>query len=101
MHTAYLKETRPLALSRKRDAWLLIGAASAGFILLALVVAGLILAAKRKRAHSAVAAPPSHHILRKKQEYIQATAGVDNNACSTSEMEIKVCKEISVTVWKI
>ncbi|KAK9299649.1 hypothetical protein QLX08_007441 [Tetragonisca angustula] len=85
----YLKETRPLALSRKRDAWLLIGAASAGFILLALVVAGLILVAKRKRAHSAVAAPPSHHILRKKQEYIQATAGVDNNACSTSEMEIK------------
>ncbi|KAK1129528.1 hypothetical protein K0M31_019250 [Melipona bicolor] len=85
----YLKETRPLALSRKRDAWLLIGAASAGFILLALVVAGLILAAKRKRAHSAVAAPPSHHILRKKQEYIQATAGIDNNACSTSEMEIK------------
>ncbi|KOX79442.1 hypothetical protein WN51_02707 [Melipona quadrifasciata] len=85
----YLKETRPLALSRKRDAWLLIGAASAGFILLALVVAGLILAAKRKRAHSAVAAPPSHQILRKKQEYIQATAGIDNNACSTSEMEIK------------
>ncbi|XP_043598516.1 uncharacterized protein LOC122574688 isoform X1 [Bombus pyrosoma] len=85
----YLKETRPLALSRKRDAWLLIGAASAGFILLALVVTGLVLAAKRKRAHSAVAAPPSHHVLRKKQEYIQAAAGLDNNACSTSEMEIK------------
>ncbi|XP_017756666.1 PREDICTED: uncharacterized protein LOC108548307 isoform X2 [Eufriesea mexicana] len=85
----YLKETRPLALSRKRDAWLLIGAASAGFILLALVVLGLILAAKRKRAHSAVAAPPSHHTLKKNREYIQATAGLDNNACSTSEMEIK------------
>ncbi|XP_006562053.1 uncharacterized protein LOC725992 isoform X2 [Apis mellifera] len=42
---------------------------------------------KRKRAHSAVAAPPSHHILKKKREYIQAT--LDNNACSTSEMEIK------------
>lgn len=83
----YLKETRPLALSRKRDAWLLIGAASAGFILLAFVVMGLIFAAKRKRAHSAVAAPPSHHILKKKREYIQAT--LDNNACSTSEMEIK------------
>lgn len=83
-----MKETRPLALSRKRDAWLLIGATSAGFILLAFVVIGLIFAAKRKRAHSAVAAPPSHHILKKKREYIQAT--VDNNACSTSEMEIKV-----------
>ncbi|XP_043788092.1 uncharacterized protein LOC122712461 isoform X2 [Apis laboriosa] len=42
---------------------------------------------KRKRTHSAVAAPPSHHILKKKREYIQTT--VDNNACSTSEMEIK------------
>ncbi|CAK9821273.1 hypothetical protein ANTRET_LOCUS36 [Anthophora retusa] len=84
----YLKETRPLALSRKRDAWLLIGAASAGFILLALVLAGLILAAKRKRAHSAVAAPPSHNILQKKREYIRTTASLDN-AFSTSEMEIK------------
>ncbi|CAK9813164.1 hypothetical protein ANTPLA_LOCUS7718 [Anthophora plagiata] len=84
----YLKETRPLALSRKRDAWLLIGAASAGFILLALVLAGLILAAKRKRAHSAVAAPPSHNILQKKRKYIQTTASLDN-AFSTSEMEIK------------
>lgn len=83
-----MKETRPLALSRKRDAWLLIGAASVGFILLAFVVIGLIFAAKRKRTHSAVAAPPSHHILKKKREYIQTT--VDNNACSTSEMEIKV-----------
>lgn len=94
MYIAYLKETRPLALSRKRDAWLLIGAASAGFILLALVVTGLVLAAKRKRAHSAVAAPPSHHVLRKKQEYIQAATGLDNNACSTSEMEIKVCEKL-------
>ncbi|KOC61153.1 hypothetical protein WH47_04419 [Habropoda laboriosa] len=84
----YLKETRPLALSRKRDAWLLIGAASAGFILLALVLAGLILAAKRKRAHSAVAAPPNQNILKKKREYIQANASLDN-AFSTSEMEIK------------
>ncbi|CAL7941770.1 unnamed protein product [Xylocopa violacea] len=85
----YLRETRPLALSRKRDAWLLIGAASAGFILLALVVVGLVLAAKRKRAHSAVAAPPSQHILKKKREYAQAAAGLDNNAFSASELEIK------------
>ncbi|XP_076390699.1 uncharacterized protein LOC100883637 isoform X3 [Megachile rotundata] len=83
----YLKETQPLALSRRRDAWLLIGAASAGFILLALVVAGLILAAKRKRAHSAVAAPPNHHILKKKRDYIQATADLDN--AFSSEVEAK------------
>ncbi|XP_029039183.2 uncharacterized protein LOC114874237 isoform X1 [Osmia bicornis bicornis] len=84
----YLKETQPLALSRRRDAWLLIGAASAGFILLALIVAGLIFAAKRKRAHSAVAAPPTHHLLKKKRDYIQATADLDN-AFSTSEVEAK------------
>ncbi|XP_017877266.1 uncharacterized protein LOC108623338 [Ceratina calcarata] len=85
----YLKETRPLALSRKRDAWLLIGAASVGFILLAFIVLGLIVAAKRKRSHSAVAAPPSQHTLKKNREYIQATGGLDNNAFSTSELDIK------------
>lgn len=87
--TAYLKESRPLALSRKRDAWLLIGAASAGVILLILVLAGLILAAKRKRAHSAVVAPPNKSILKKEREYVTAT-GLDNAGFSTSETEIKV-----------
>lgn len=89
MCTAYLKETHPLALSRKRDVWLLIGAASAGFILLALVVLGLILAAKRKRTLSAVAAPPSQNVSKKKREYVHASAGLDN-AFSTPEMEVKV-----------
>ncbi|XP_032678563.1 uncharacterized protein LOC116847568 isoform X2 [Odontomachus brunneus] len=85
----YLKESRPLALSRQRDAWLLIGAASAGVILLIMVLTGLILAAKRKRAHSAVVAPPNRSILKKEREYVTATPGLDNTAFSTSETEIK------------
>ncbi|CAL1674160.1 unnamed protein product [Lasius platythorax] len=85
----YLKESRPLALSRKRDAWLLIGAASAGVVLLILVLTGLILAAKRKRAHSAVVAPPNRSILKKEREYAATTPGLDNAAFSTSETEIK------------
>ncbi|XP_076684315.1 uncharacterized protein LOC143377172 isoform X3 [Andrena cerasifolii] len=83
----YLKESQPLALSRKRDAWLLVGAAGAGFILLAFILAGLIFTAKRKRAHSAVAAPLNRSILKKKQDY--ASAGPDNVAFSTSQREIK------------
>ncbi|XP_029679452.1 uncharacterized protein LOC115245321 [Formica exsecta] len=86
----YLKESRPLALSRKRDAWLLlIGAASAGVILLILVLTGLILAAKKKRAHSAAVAPPNRSILKKEREYAATTPGLDNAAFSTSETEIK------------
>ncbi|XP_014471715.1 PREDICTED: uncharacterized protein LOC106742875 isoform X2 [Dinoponera quadriceps] len=85
----YLKESRPLALSRQRDAWLLIGAASAGVVLLIMVLTGLILAAKRKRAHSAVVAPPNRSILKKEREYVTATPGLDNAAFSTSETEVK------------
>lgn len=87
---AYLKESIPLALSRRRDAWLLIGAAGAGVVLLIIVLVGLILAAKRKRAHSAVVAPPNKSILKKEREYGTATSGFDNTAFSTSETEIKV-----------
>ncbi|KYQ49782.1 hypothetical protein ALC60_11130 [Trachymyrmex zeteki] len=85
----YLKESIPLALSRRRDAWLLIGAAGAGVVLLIIVLVGLILAAKRKRAHSAVVAPPNKSILKKEREYGTATSGFDNTAFSTSETEIK------------
>ncbi|XP_015428515.1 PREDICTED: uncharacterized protein LOC107185360 [Dufourea novaeangliae] len=83
----YLKESRPLALSRKRDAWLLIGAASAGFILLAFMIAGLVFTAKRKRSQSSVAAPPNRSILKKKQDHVTTPGGRDNAAFS--EMEIK------------
>nr|XP_033333535.1 uncharacterized protein LOC117224597 [Megalopta genalis] len=85
----YLKETRPLALSRKRDAWLLIGAASAGFVLLSILLVGLIFTAKRKRSHSAVAAPPNRSILRKKPDYVSTTNGRDNGVFSTSEIDVK------------
>ncbi|XP_076647252.1 uncharacterized protein LOC143355919 [Halictus rubicundus] len=85
----YLKESRPLALSRKRDAWLLIGAASAGFVLLAILLVGLICTAKRKRSHSAVAAPPNRSILRKKPDHIFTAGGYDNGVFSTSEIEVK------------
>lgn len=92
---AYLKESRPLALSRKRDAWLLlIGAVSAGVILLIFVLTGLILAAKKKRAHSAAVAPPNRSILKKEREYTATTPGLDNAAFSTSETEIKVLNMI-------
>ncbi|XP_076236343.1 uncharacterized protein LOC143180480 [Calliopsis andreniformis] len=84
----YLKESQPLALSRKRDAWLLIGAASAGFIILALILVALIFTAKRKRAHSAVAVPPNRSILKKKQEFVQES-GPDNVTFPTSQREIK------------
>jgi len=98
---AYLKESRPLALSRRRDAWLLIGAAGAGVVLLIFVLVGLILAAKRKRAHSAVVAPPNKSILKKEREYTAtATSGLDNTAFSTSETEIKVgmCNTVSTSI---
>ncbi|XP_043263238.1 uncharacterized protein LOC122403664 isoform X2 [Colletes gigas] len=85
----YLKESRPLALSRKRDAWLLVGAASAGFVLLAFVLAGLIFTARKKRSHSTVTPPPHRNIVKKKQYYVSALTGPDNTAFSTSEMEIK------------
>ncbi|XP_076627643.1 uncharacterized protein LOC143344913 [Colletes latitarsis] len=85
----YLKESRPLALSRKRDAWLLVGAASAGFVLLAFVLVGLIFTARKKRSHSTVTPPPHRNILKKKQYYVSALTGPDNTAFSTSEMEIK------------
>nr|XP_031828687.1 uncharacterized protein LOC116425305 [Nomia melanderi] len=85
----YLKESRPLALSRKRDAWLLIGAASAGFILLAVILVGLIFTAKRKRSHSAIVAPPNRSILRKKPDYVSTSSGRDNTVFSTSEIDIK------------
>lgn len=86
---AYLKETRPLALSRKRDAWLLIGAAGAAIILLTLVIAALVIAANRKRAHSAVAAPPVESILKKDRGYTPTTPGFDNTGY-TSETEARV-----------
>ncbi|KYN34668.1 hypothetical protein ALC56_11157 [Trachymyrmex septentrionalis] len=86
----YLKESIPQALSRRRDAWLLIGAAGAGVVLLIFVLVGLILlTAKRKRAHSAAVAPPNKSILKKEREYATATSGLDNIAFSTSETEIK------------
>lgn len=80
-----------MALSRRRDAWLLIGAAGAGVVLLIFILTGLILAAKRKRAHSAVVAPPNKSILKKEpREYATTMSGLDNAAFSTSETEIKV-----------
>ncbi|XP_053971084.1 uncharacterized protein LOC128872433 [Hylaeus volcanicus] len=85
----YIKESRPLALSRKRDAWLLVGAASAGFVLLAFVLAVLIFTTRKKRSHGAVTAPPNHGLLKKRQYYVPKLAGSSNTALSTPEMEIK------------
>ncbi|XP_015593385.1 uncharacterized protein LOC107266895 isoform X2 [Cephus cinctus] len=84
----FLKETLPLALSRKRDIWLLAGAAGAGIILLAFILTGLFVAAKRKRAHSAVSAPPPQSILKKDREYTSTTPGLDNTGY-TSETEAR------------
>ena len=91
---AYLKATRPLALSRKRDAYLLMGAAGVAVLLLIIIVVIIILAAKRKRAQSAVAAPPTQSILKKDREYTPTTLGRDNTAY-TSETEVRVSIEQS------
>ncbi|XP_015509757.2 uncharacterized protein LOC107216933 isoform X1 [Neodiprion lecontei] len=82
----YLKETRPLALSRRRDAWVLIGAAAAALMILIVVFIGLIFLAKRKRAQSAVAAPPPESILKRQTDYVSDTPGLDNTGY-TSETE--------------
>ncbi|XP_034941627.1 uncharacterized protein [Chelonus insularis] len=82
----YLKETRPLALSRSRDAWLLIGTAGTAIIILVLVIAGLIITAKKKRAYSAVSAPPNQSILKNDKVYSPSTLGLDNTGY-TSETE--------------
>ncbi|KAK2587457.1 hypothetical protein KPH14_003165 [Odynerus spinipes] len=86
----YLEESRPLALSRKRDVWLLVGAGGAAVILLVLLLAGLIVIAKRKRAHSAVVAPPNKSILKKDRDYALPPAGLDNTAFSTPDSEGKM-----------
>ncbi|XP_035741773.1 uncharacterized protein LOC118450252 [Vespa mandarinia] len=86
----YLKETRPLALSRKRDVWLLVGAAGAAIILLVLLFIGLVLIAKRKRAHSAVVPPPNKSILKKERDYVLPTSGLDNTAFLTPDSEGKI-----------
>ncbi|XP_031782048.1 uncharacterized protein LOC100679650 isoform X2 [Nasonia vitripennis] len=86
----YLKESRPLALSRRRDAWLLLGAAGAGLVLLAVLVLGLLLLSKRKRAQSAVSAPPlpDRRVLAgKDEEYAPTTPGGIDNTAYTSETE--------------
>ncbi|XP_043667090.1 uncharacterized protein LOC122628661 isoform X1 [Vespula pensylvanica] len=86
----YLKETRPLALSRKRDVWLLVGAAGAAVILLVLLLTGLVLIAKRKRAHSAVVPPPNKSILKKERDYVLPSSGLDNTAFLTPDSEGKI-----------
>ncbi|KAK0167380.1 hypothetical protein PV327_004787 [Microctonus hyperodae] len=82
----YLKESRPLALSRSRDAWLLLGAGGAGLAFLIIIIAGLVITAKRKRAHSAVSVPPTQSILKKERGYTSTTSGLDNTGY-TSETE--------------
>ncbi|KAI4494417.1 hypothetical protein M0802_008909 [Mischocyttarus mexicanus] len=87
----YIKETRPLALSRKRDVWLLVGAAGAAVILLVLLLTGLVLIAKKKRAaHSAVVAPPNKSILKKERDYVLASSGIDNTTFLTPDSEGKI-----------
>lgn len=86
---AYLKESRPLALSRTRDAWLLLGAGGAGLAFLIIIIAGLVITAKRKRAHSAVSVPPTQSILKKERGYTSTTSGLDNTGY-TSETEGRV-----------
>ncbi|KAK0076031.1 hypothetical protein PV326_011124, partial [Microctonus aethiopoides] len=82
----YLKESRPLALSRTRDAWLLLGAGGAGLAFLIIIIAGLVITAKKKRAHSAVSVPPTQSILKKERGYTSTTSGLDNTGY-TSETE--------------
>ncbi|XP_014204494.1 uncharacterized protein LOC106636591 [Copidosoma floridanum] len=85
----YLKESHPLALSRKRDAWLLLGATGVGLLLLCAIVLSLLIFTKRKRAQSAVAVPPPRRKLAKDVEgYAPTTPGIDNTAY-TSETEAR------------
>ncbi|CAB0033220.1 unnamed protein product [Trichogramma brassicae] len=88
----FLKESRPMALSRQRDVWVLIGAASAAFFLLAVLLAGLFIYTKRKRTQSAVnnsrsngrAALTRSH--KDEETYAPTTSGIDNTAY-TSETD--------------
>ncbi|KAL7300389.1 hypothetical protein TKK_0007010 [Trichogramma kaykai] len=91
----FLKESRPMALSRQRDVWVLIGAASAAFFLLGVLLAGLFIYTKRKRTQSAVnnssssrsngrAALTRSH--KDEETYAPTTSGIDNTAY-TSETD--------------
>ncbi|XP_044578368.1 uncharacterized protein LOC123261003 isoform X1 [Cotesia glomerata] len=82
----YLKETQPLALSRKPEVWLLISTAGAIVILLTLIIIGIILIARKKKIHSTVSAPPTQSILKKEAGYTTSTPGLDNTGY-TSETE--------------
>ncbi|KAJ8679668.1 hypothetical protein QAD02_015455 [Eretmocerus hayati] len=90
----YLKESRPLALSRSRDAWLLAGAAGAGLLLFSFILLALIVATKRKRAQSAVSAPAigphRGQLIRKgSDDFVpRSPRGIDNTAY-TSENEAR------------
>ncbi|KAF7987481.1 hypothetical protein HCN44_003243 [Aphidius gifuensis] len=82
----YLKVTQPLALSRKRDAILLVGAAGVSLIIL-IILAAIIIVVKKKKIQSSVSAPPTQSILKKNtSEYTPTTPGFDNTGY-TSETE--------------
>ena len=87
--SAYLKASLPLALSRKRDVYLLVGAAASAILLLAIVIVIAVIIAKRKMIRSAVSAPPMQSILKKDREYSPTMFGHDNTAY-TSENELRV-----------
>ncbi|XP_011503575.1 PREDICTED: uncharacterized protein LOC105366735 [Ceratosolen solmsi marchali] len=76
----YLKESRPLALSKKRDALLLVGATSLGVFLLLIIVFGLFVLTKHKHAKDSGVIQPNHKILIKDEEYAPMTSDVDNTA---------------------
>ena len=99
MYIAYLKESRPLALSRKRDAWLLFGAATAALVLLVIIIVLLTFITKRKRAQSALNNAPakttttSRRILAKDAEYAGANIDGITNHTYTSETDVRVSKK--------
>ncbi|XP_033222414.1 uncharacterized protein LOC117176311 isoform X2 [Belonocnema kinseyi] len=84
----YLKPTGPMALSRKRDVYLLMGAAGAAVLLLIIIIIIIILVTKKKKAQSAVAAPPIESNIKKDRKYTLASLGHDNTEY-TSETELR------------
>lgn len=88
---AFLNEPTPLALSRKRDAWVFVGAGIVAILMLLVVIISLAIVVKRKKANSVVLPPPTQGILKRDKETSVVTLGIDNTLY-TSETEARVIR---------
>lgn len=100
---AYLNTTKPLALSRKRDAFVLTGAAGISILLLIVIIIIFIPILKKNGAQNTVASGLNQDHTSKNIESISKVHDHDNITC-TSETERGVCiffLSLGVFLWSV